>query len=132
MASALRRSGLCAGRVACMVAARPRGPPLAVSATRRHVGNIDGGIQFSLNMQRRAARGILENIDLIVYDMAGTTVQEGGIVYKTLQLSMKEFGLDVPDKDMEPWHGAKKEAVVEHFARLSGKPEAEVQQLILD
>jgi len=100
----------------------------------RPVGTIDsvGGVQFSDRMVRKATRGILENIDLIVYDMAGTVVAEGGIVYKTLQLSMREFGLDVSDADIHPWHGAKKEAVVEHFARLQNKPEAEVQRLIID
>lgn len=89
-------------------------------------------MQFSPRMVRKATRGVLENIDLIVYDMAGTVVQEGGIVYKTLQLSMREFGLDVSDEAIHPWHGAKKEAVVEHFARLQNKPEAEVQTLIVD
>jgi phosphonatase-like hydrolase len=71
-------------------------------------------------MTARATRGILENIDLMVCDMAGTTVEEGGLVYKILQRSMNEFGLNVDDDAMHPWHGAKKEAVIEHFARQSG------------
>lgn len=72
----------------------------------------------------------MENIDLIVCDMAGTTVQEGGIVYKVLQRSMTEHGLTVPDEAMEPWHGAKKEAVIEHFARQCGIPEVELEEKI--
>jgi len=87
-------------------------------------------ILLSNRMTSKATRGILENIDLVICDMAGTTVQEGGLVYKTLQLSMKEFGIDVSDHDMEPWHGAKKEAVIEHFARNAGTPTAELEDLV--
>lgn len=100
----------------------------------RPIGTIDNGagVQFSSDMVRKASRGILQNIDLIVYDMAGTVVKEGGIVYKTLQSSMNKFDLDVSDEAIHPWHGAKKEAVIEHFARLQNKPEEEVQKLILE
>jgi phosphonatase-like hydrolase len=81
-------------------------------------------------MTARATRGILENIDLMVCDMAGTTVQEGGIVYKILQSSMNEFGLNVSDEAMHAWHGAKKEAVIEHFAREKGVAEQELEDHI--
>lgn len=81
-------------------------------------------IMLSDHMTQRAARDTLKNIDLLVSDMAGTVVDEGGIVYKTLQRVMVEDGLDVPDDAMHPWHGAKKEAVIEHFAIKQGtKPE---------
>lgn len=63
--------------------------------------------------------------------MAGTTVQEGGLVYKILQQSMIEGGLQVPDDAMHAWHGAKKEAVIEHFARQSGLPEHQLEDKIL-
>jgi len=69
---------------------------------------------------RSSTRNILENIDLMVCDMAGTTVQEGGVVYKTLQQSMQKHGLSVSATDVDPWHGAKKEAVIEHFAKKAG------------
>lgn len=74
-------------------------------------------------MTHRATRGVLEDIDLMVCDMAGTTIQEGGVVYKTLRLSMQEYGLKVAEEEMCPWHGAKKEAVIEHFVRKSGRSE---------
>lgn len=82
-------------------------------------------------MTQRATRGILQNIDLLVCDMAGTVVQEGGIVYETLQRVMIEDGLKVPDEAMEPWHGAKKEAVIEHFALQAGTPEADLEAQIV-
>lgn len=58
-------------------------------------------------------------------------MMEGGIVYKTLQLAMREDGLDVSDDDIHPWHGAKKEAVIEHFARRAGTPDAELEARVL-
>lgn len=81
-------------------------------------------------MTARVTRGVLENIDLMVCDMAGTTVEEGGLVYKTLQESMRQGGLEVSDHDIHPWHGAKKEAVIEHFARKAGIPESELEMNI--
>jgi len=81
-------------------------------------------------MLRKATRNLLNDIDLIVYDMAGTTVQEGGIVYKTLQSAMREDGLVVSDEDMHAWHGAKKEAVIEHFALKAGTPPGEVHERV--
>jgi len=86
---------------------------------------------MSSRMTARATRNVLENIDLIVCDMAGTTVQEGGLVYKILQSSMQEFGLEVPDDAMHKWHGAKKEAVIEHFARQSGIADHEIEDKVL-
>jgi len=84
-------------------------------------------ITLSPKMLRKATRNVLHDIDLIVCDMAGTTVQEGGIVYKTLQNAMREDGLVVSDEAMHPWHGAKKEAVIEHFARQAGTPDSELE-----
>jgi len=102
--------------------AAPRSP-----ASSRAAANLERGpLTLSPRAVSRATRGILENIDLMVCDMAGTTVEEGGLVYKVLQRSMTEHGLKVPDEAMEPWHGAKKEAVIEHFARQSGVPEDEL------
>jgi len=86
---------------------------------------------LSPRMTERVTRGVLENIDLMVCDMAGTTVNEGGLVYQILQKSMVQGGLTVSDHDMHPWHGAKKEAVIEHFARKAGIPESELEAKIL-
>merc|ERR1719261_57830 len=88
-------------------------------------------IILSEHMTQRATRNILNNIDLLVCDMAGTVVEEGGIVYETLQRVMIEDGLNVPDDAMDPWHGAKKEAVIEHFAIQSGTPDTELDAQIV-
>lgn len=69
----------------------------------------------------------LKNIDLVVYDMAGTTVNEGGLVYQTLRRVMVEDGMCVSEEAMCPWHGARKESVIEHFARQESTPEHEIE-----
>lgn len=93
--------------------------------------NYEGStMRLSDEMLQKVTRGLLDDIDLIVCDMAGTVVQEGGLVYKVLRESMLEDGLTVSVEDMHEWHGAKKEAVIAHFARQSGTPESEVDARI--
>jgi len=74
------------------------------------------GVQLTPRFLRKASKGLLQDIDLMVCDMAGTTVEEGGQVYETLQEVMVADGLVVSNEAMHPWHGAKKEAVIAHFA----------------
>uniref|UniRef100_A0AB39JDV8 Phosphonatase-Like Hydrolase n=1 Tax=Florenciella sp. virus SA2 TaxID=3240092 RepID=A0AB39JDV8_9VIRU len=52
---------------------------------------------------------------LMVFDMAGTTVNENGIVYKTLFKTLNQYGLSVTEKDIEKWHGSNKYHALEHF-----------------
>lgn len=61
----------------------------------------------------------LKNIKMLVFDMAGTTVNEKGIVYQTLYDSLKSYGLNVEKKDIEEWHGSNKYDVLEHFLNNS-------------
>merc|ERR1719410_1388914 len=88
---------------------RSAGASLAARKVRQHPGNV------------------MDDIDLLVCDMAGTTVEEGGMVYVVLQRAMNEDGLHVTDEAMHPWHGAKKEAVIEHFATQQGTPKDQLQ-----
>merc|ERR1711988_2066253 len=89
-------------------------------------------VTMSPQMTAKATRGLLENIDLMVCDMAGTVVQEGGLVYRILRESMNNGGLSVTEPEMHAWHGAKKEAVIEHFARQSGIPDHQLEDKILE
>lgn len=57
----------------------------------------------------------LARTKMLVFDMAGTTINENGIVYQTLYETMKKYGLDVSKKDIEYWHGANKYHALEHF-----------------
>ena len=56
-----------------------------------------------------------EQIKLLVCDMAGTTVEEGGLVYQTLFNVLHEAGVDLTFDEIDAWHGAHKLKVVEHF-----------------
>lgn len=52
---------------------------------------------------------------MVVFDMAGTVVDEGGIVYSTLKKVMRDDGLKVDNKEFDAWHGANKREVIAHF-----------------
>ena len=43
---------------------------------------------------------IYKDIKILVFDMAGTTVNEKGIVYETLYDTMKNFGLNIKKEDI--------------------------------
>jgi phosphonatase-like hydrolase len=60
---------------------------------------------------------ILNNsIKAIVCDMAGTTINEGGIIYKILYSTMKNFNLNIGDESiMKKWHGANKYEVLDYY-----------------
>eukprot|EP01061_Rhynchopus_euleeides_P005592 TRINITY_DN14810_c0_g1_i2.p1 TRINITY_DN14810_c0_g1~~TRINITY_DN14810_c0_g1_i2.p1 ORF type:complete len:340 (+),score=153.47 TRINITY_DN14810_c0_g1_i2:48-1022(+) len=60
-------------------------------------------------------------IKLVVFDMAGTTVDEGGIVYSTLKKAMRDAKLDFTEEAFNAWHGANKKEVVQHFAKAQGR-----------
>ena len=57
-----------------------------------------GTIQFAPHFPPKIC--LLDQIDLLVADMAGTTVDEGGIVYRTLRQAMNEEGLCVSETAM--------------------------------
>eukprot|EP01064_Diplonema_japonicum_P003205 TRINITY_DN1209_c1_g1_i1.p1 TRINITY_DN1209_c1_g1~~TRINITY_DN1209_c1_g1_i1.p1 ORF type:complete len:310 (+),score=94.38 TRINITY_DN1209_c1_g1_i1:59-931(+) len=72
-------------------------------------------------------------VKLVVFDMAGTTVDEGGIVYTTLKAVMKEAGLKVDDDEFNAWHGANKREVIAHFvAKNNAGGEEEINGLYAD
>ena len=54
-------------------------------------------------------------IKLLVCDMAGTTINEGGIVYKTLYNTIKGYDIFIKPDDMKKWYGVNKTEVLQHF-----------------
>lgn len=48
------------------------------------------------------------NIELVVFDMAGTTVSEGGAVYQALRATLAENGLEVTDEALHQVKGMDK------------------------
>ncbi len=57
------------------------------------------------------ARGI----ELVVFDMAGTVVDEGGAVYRALAAALEAAGVHPDPSEFARWHGASKLEVVRHF-----------------
>lgn len=55
------------------------------------------------------------NVKMLVFDMAGTTVNEHGIVYKTMYETLSNYGLGIKPADLDKWHGVHKYEVFEHF-----------------
>lgn len=60
---------------------------------------------------------INNSIKLIVCDMAGTTVNEGGIVYKMLYKTIKDNSLKINEGDIDNFHGVNKTEVLNHFIK---------------
>lgn len=58
---------------------------------------------------------VYKNVKLLVFDMAGTTVNEKGIVYQTLYDTIKNFGLKISQEEMSNWHGSNKYEVLNHY-----------------
>jgi phosphonatase-like hydrolase len=48
----------------------------------------------------------------MVCDMAGTVINEGGLVYKTLYETLKGNSIPVRESDINDWHGKHKEEVI--------------------
>ena len=55
------------------------------------------------------------SIKMLVCDMAGTTINENGIVYKTLYNCIKKVNDKINMKDMNKYHGYNKTEVMEYY-----------------
>lgn len=64
-------------------------------------------------------------IELVVCDMAGTTVDEHGDVYRALENAVRETGVEVAADDLQTWMGAEKREAITELIRLGGgEPES--------
>ena len=52
---------------------------------------------------------------LLVFDMAGTVINEKGIVYDTLYNTIKKFKKNITPIDIKQWHGCNKYEVLDHY-----------------
>lgn len=57
---------------------------------------------------------------LAVFDMAGTTIDDGGAVYRALEQSVVETGVSVSPEDLQTWMGAEKRAAITALIGLGG------------
>jgi len=59
----------------------------------------------------------LNNIKMVVFDMAGTTINEGGIVYKTLKDTLFRHNIYYKEEEFNKFHGVSKKQVLTHFIK---------------
>lgn len=59
-------------------------------------------------------------ITLAVFDMAGTTIDDGGAVYDALRLAVEETGVPVSPADLQTWMGTEKRAAITALIELGG------------
>ncbi|WP_219418350.1 phosphonatase-like hydrolase [Pseudonocardia nigra] len=65
------------------------------------------------------------NVALVALDIAGTTVDEGGAVYRVLADVVRDAGADPTDADIRTWMGAdKREAIAALLAAGGATPDA--------
>jgi phosphonatase-like hydrolase len=59
-------------------------------------------------------------IALVALDMAGTTIDDGGAVYRALQRSVEDAGATVASDDLQTWMGTDKVEAITNLLRLGG------------
>ena len=59
-------------------------------------------------------------ITLAVFDMAGTTINDGGAVYDALREAVEETGVTVSPADLQTWMGTEKRAAITALIELGG------------
>tara|TARA_B100000401_G_C52619251_1_gene630516 strand:- start:112 stop:807 length:696 start_codon:yes stop_codon:yes gene_type:complete len=58
---------------------------------------------------------------MVVFDMMGTIIKDGGIAYNTLYKTIKDFGLNTKPNDKENWYGLDSLYVVDKILTLENK-----------
>ena len=60
----------------------------------------------------------------------GTTVNEGGVGYKTLYKTIHDFGIDIKKEHINDWHGINKYQVLNHYlSKYSNKQNKQLEVL---
>lgn len=59
-------------------------------------------------------------IELVAFDMAGTTIDDHGLVYQALRRSVEELGATVAESDLQTWMGTDKVEAITQLAKLGG------------
>jgi phosphonatase-like hydrolase len=57
----------------------------------------------------------MPTVDLVVFDMAGTTIQDDGQVVDAFTSALTRNGIPVTERDLRPWRGASKRRVLRVF-----------------
>lgn len=63
----------------------------------------------------------MDEIELVVFDVAGTTIRDGGQVAEAFRRTLLVHGIEISADDLRPWRGASKRRALQHFLeRRSG------------
>jgi phosphonatase-like hydrolase len=62
-------------------------------------------------------------IDLVVFDMAGTTIQDRGEVLRAFAGALRELQISVTEEELRPWRGASKREVLRAWVERQFGPE---------
>ncbi|MFJ8825012.1 phosphonatase-like hydrolase [Streptomyces sp. NPDC102467] len=66
-------------------------------------------------------------IELAVFDMAGTTIEEHGAVYEALRHAVESTGVTVTTADLQTWMGTDKREAIAALVRIGGgAPDADL------
>lgn len=57
----------------------------------------------------------MRNVKMLVLDMSGTTINDNGIVYKTLLDTIREFNLNVNRKEIPEWYGLNTYSIMDRY-----------------
>lgn len=71
-------------------------------------------------------------IELVVFDMSGTTVADSGQVVAAFQDALGRFQIDVTEADLQPWRGASKRQVLRAFIESHWGIQAQGNDLRVD
>ena len=58
----------------------------------------------------------MAKIELVIFDLAGTTVKDEGVVQSVFSQTMSSYGISFQSKDLVPFRGASKRELIRKFA----------------
>ncbi len=73
---------------------------------------------------------VMSRIKLVVFDIAGTIIEDHGEVVRAFSKALSENGIPFVESELLQWKGASKREVIRHFAErldLKGDPEDKVE-----
>jgi len=68
-------------------------------------------------------------LKLVIFDIAGTIIQDGGEVVNAFSSALRQNGIPFTEDELKQWKGASKREVIRHFAARH-KPDATNAELI--
>src|SRR5215470_2739401 len=97
-----------------------------------HDSSVWTGRRFCVNLREGSADTIppMSGIKLVVFDIAGTIIEDHGEVVRAFAKALMENGIPFAEDELKKWKGASKREVIRHFvkqSKLSGDIEPRVE-----